>query len=90
MDIIRLEAMSNYSIFYFPNGGKIIVSKTLKSYELMLTEACFFRVNRSVIVNLEYVAKYKRGEGGTLEFFDGTEVEVVPSRKEQLLAKLFA
>ena len=43
----------------------------------------------SVIVNLDYVVKYKKGDGGTLELLDGTEVEVSPAKKEELMELLF-
>lgn len=88
--IMRVEAMSNYSTFYLQDQKKIIVSKTLKEYEDILKDRCFLRVNRSVIINLDYVAKYKRGDGGTLEMTDGTEVEVSPSRKAALVQIMFA
>lgn len=88
-DIIRIEAMNNYSTFYLLDSKKIVISKTLKEYEQTLTDAFFFRVNRSCIVNLEYVVKYRKGDGGTLELQDGKEIEVSPQRKEELLQKLF-
>jgi two-component system LytT family response regulator len=87
--IVRVEAMSNYSTFYLQEGKKIIVSKTLKEYEDILQGISFLRVNRSVIVNLDYVVKYKKGEGGTLELSDGAQIEVSPSRKAALLQSMF-
>lgn len=88
-DIIRIEAMNNYSTFYLLDNKKIMISKTLKEYEQMLTDGFFFRVNRSCMVNLEYVVKYKKGDGGTLELADGKEIEVSAQRKEELILKLF-
>jgi two-component system LytT family response regulator len=88
-NIIRVEAMSNYSVFLLTDNKKIIVSKTLKEYESLLNDECFIRISRSVIVNLAYVVKYRKGDGGTLEFSDGAEVEVSPQRKDLLLQKLF-
>ncbi|MES2061228.1 MAG: LytTR family DNA-binding domain-containing protein [Bacteroidota bacterium] len=88
-NIVRVEAMSNYSTFYLNDHKKIVVSKTLKEYENILTDAFFLRINRSVIVNLDYIVKYRKGDGGTLEMSDGTEVEVSASRKEALVDKLF-
>jgi two-component system LytT family response regulator len=87
--IIRVEAMSNYSVFLLTDNKKIIVSKTLKEYEAQLSDDFFMRINRSVIVNLSYVVKYRKGDGGTLELSDGAEVEVSPQRKDTLLQKLF-
>ncbi|RBQ06690.1 LytR/AlgR family response regulator transcription factor [Pedobacter miscanthi] len=87
--ILRVEAMSNYSVFLLTDNKKIIVSKTLKEYEVQLNDDFFMRINRSVIVNLSYVVKYRKGDGGTLELSDGAEVEVSPQRKEALLQRLF-
>lgn len=88
-NIVRVEAMSNYSTFYLNDHKKIVVSKTLKEYENVLTDSFFLRINRSVIVNLDYIVKYRKGDGGTLEMSDGTELEVSASRKEALVDKLF-
>jgi len=87
-DIIKVEAMSNYSIFYQVSGTKIIVSKTLKEYEPLLERDNFIRVNRSVIVNLDYVLRYKKGDGGTLELEDGSEIEVSSSKKSLVVERL--
>lgn len=87
--IIRVEAMSNYSVFLLSDSKKIVVSKTLKEYETVLDDAHFMRINRSVIINLDYVVKYRKGDGGTLELSDGAEVEVSPQKKEVLLQRLF-
>jgi two-component system LytT family response regulator len=87
-NIVRIEAMSNYSAFILADGKKIVVSKTLKEYEQVLENDVFMRVNRSVIVNLDHVIKYKRGDGGILELGDGYEVEVSPQKKDELMRKL--
>jgi len=88
-NVMRVEAMSNYSTFYLQDRKKIIVSKTLKEYEGMLQDGSFLRVNRSVIVNLDYVEKYRKGDGGTLEMNDGAEIEVSPSKKSALIQVMF-
>ena len=85
-EIITVEAMSNYSIFHTVSGNNIIVSKTLKEYETILSDEYFFRVNRSVIVNLDYVVKYRKGD--VLELLNGAEVEVSSTKKAILLEKL--
>lgn len=87
--IIRIEAMSNYSTFYLIDGRKIVVSKTLKEFESALSGDAFLRVNRSSLVNIHYISRYRKGNGGTLEMADGMEVEVSPQRKEELMALLF-
>jgi two-component system LytT family response regulator len=87
-EILRVEAMSNYSAFFLTNGKKIVVSKTLKEYDGQLPPEVFMRVNRSTILNLDFVVKYRKGEGGTLELIDGTEIEVSPQRKTELMSRI--
>ena len=84
-EIVRVEALSNYSTFHLVNKQKIMVSKTLKDFESLLTQQNFFRVNRSCIVNTDYIIKYKNEDGGVLELHDGTEIGVGPHRKNELL-----
>ncbi|MCF2443319.1 LytTR family DNA-binding domain-containing protein [Dyadobacter sp. CY345] len=88
-NIIRVEAMSNYSVFLLTDAKKIVVSKTLKEFEPALNDVNFMRINRSVIVNLDFVVKYRKGDGGTLELSDGSEIEVSPQKKEALLLWLY-
>ena len=88
-NIIRVEAMSNYSVFLLTDAKKIVLSKTLKEIEPVLDDAHFMRINRSVIVNLDFVVKYRKGDGGTLELSDGSEIEVSPQKKEALLLWLY-
>ena len=84
-EIIKVEALSNYSTFYLVNKQKIVVSKTLKEFETILSLQNFFRVNRSCIVNTDYIVKYKNEDGGTLQLQDGSEVGVGPHRKKELV-----
>lgn len=87
--IVRIEAMSNYCTFYLVEGRKIVVSKTLKEFEIALAADAFLRVNRSSMVNLHYISRYRKGNGGTLEMVDGMEIEVSPQRKDELMVLLF-
>ena len=87
-EIVRVEALSNYSTFYLVNKQKIVVSKTLKEFEPVLLTQNFFRVNRSCIVNTDYIIKYKHEDGGVVELQDGSEVAVGPHRKNELVSLL--
>ena len=87
-DIMRVEAMSNYSSFFLMNKQRIIVSRTLKEFEEVLIPYNFFRANRSQLVNLNQIVKYQKGDGGVLHLTDGYEVDVSPQRKTELLEKL--
>jgi two-component system LytT family response regulator len=84
-DIIRIESESNYSIFFFTDKPKMVVSKTLKQVAELLEHYNFFRPHKSHLININYITRYVRGEGGTIRMTDGSEVEVSRSRKTEFL-----
>jgi len=60
--IIRLEAMSNYTKVYFADHLPIVMAKVLGAYEELLRPHGFVRINHSHLVNLEHV-KEVDGQG---------------------------
>ncbi|HFC00711.1 MAG TPA: response regulator transcription factor [Phaeodactylibacter sp.] len=87
-EIVRLQSDDNYTIFHTKNGGKIIASKTIKSYENMFIPFNFFRVHRSHIVNLNYIQKFIKGDSAHLIMMDGTKIDVSRRRKGPFSEKL--
>jgi DNA-binding LytR/AlgR family response regulator len=88
IDICRVEASGNYTVFYVNNQKQVMASNTMAEFEDKLNADRFIRVHKSHIVNLRFVVKYTRGDGGTLSLEDGSEIPVSRSRKEELLKKL--
>jgi two-component system LytT family response regulator len=86
--IMRMEADSNYTHIYLADKQKLTSSKTMKDYEQMLAGHKFFRVHKTHIINLSYVRKYIKGEGGYVVMADGASVEVSRQKKAELLALL--
>lgn len=86
-DIIRVESDNNYSTFFLVEGKPIVVSRTLKEYERLLEPQGFFRTNRSNLVNLSFVTRYKKTESSVL-LTDGAEVAVATNKKEELLRRI--
>lgn len=84
-DIIHLEANSNYTNIYFTNKIKVIASKTLKEFEELLPEDIFFRTHHSHLINLHYIKRYIKGDGGQIELQNGTYVDVSRRKKEEFL-----
>jgi two-component system LytT family response regulator len=80
--IIRLESDRNYTSFYLNDGKSILVSKTLKEYDDLLTGYNFIRVQQSHLINLDYVEKYNKGNGGFVVMKDGSEVPLSPAKRE--------
>lgn len=87
-DILRCEADSNYTTFYLKEDRKIVVSRSLKEYEEMLSGISFLRVHKSHLVNMDFVKKYD-ARTGILVLEDGYEIEVARRRKD-ILAKHFS
>ncbi len=84
-DIIRLEANSNYTALYFVSGSKLVASKTLKDFEDLLPADIFFRVHHSHLINLNYIKRYIKGDGGQIELQNGNYVDVARRKKEEFL-----
>lgn len=87
-DIIRLEALGSYCNIYLTHNKKIIASKNLAEFEPLLDKSDFLRTHKSHIVNLNFVERYIRGEGGMVIMPDGAEVSVSRTMKAELLEKL--
>ena len=84
-DVVYLEANSNYTNIYFNNKTKIIASKTLKEFEELLPEDIFFRTHHSYLINLNYIKRYIKGDGGQIELQNGIYVDLARRKKEEFL-----
>jgi two-component system LytT family response regulator len=87
-DIIRCESDINYTTIFLKEKKKLIVAKTLKEFEEMLSDHNFFRIHNSHLINLACIKSYHKGKGGSVILTDGTEVEVSTRRKDDFLKKL--
>jgi len=87
-DIIRIEADRSYSWFYINGNRKMLVSKNLKEFQDLLNDRYFFRPHNSHLINLKYVKKYIRREGGYIEMMDGSEIPVSRNRKDLFLVHM--
>ncbi len=87
-DIIRCESSVNYTIFHFPNNKQMVVSKTLKEFEDLLTDLKFFRVHQSHLVNSRYIREFVKSEGGHLIMNDGSLVPVSTRKRADVIKML--
>ncbi len=84
-DILYCQSDGAYSNVFFKEGGKLLISKTLRWLEEALCDFHFFRVHNSYIINLHYVRKYSKSDGGMITMENGDTVKVSRSKKEKLL-----
>ena len=84
-DIVHCQSDRNYTYFYLSDGRKIFTSRTLKDYEDILCSPDFIRCHRSHIININYLERYERREGGTIIMKDGTEIPLSRLSRERFL-----
>ncbi len=87
-DIIRCQSESNYTKFFLQSGEEILVTRTLKEFEIMLRDDRFVRVHQSHLINVDFVEQYIKGDGGTAIMSDGSHVEISRRRKDLFLNSL--
>lgn len=89
-DIVRFEAKDGYTSIVFTKGQKnILASINLGEYEEHFNSYPeFVRVHRSHMVNLKYVDRYIKSDGGYLLLYDGKTVNVSKGYKENLINSL--
>lgn len=83
-DIIRCEAKVNYTQFFIKNHKPVLISRTLKEYEELLTEHGFERVHQSHLINLAYLKSYIKTDGGYVIMADNSNIPIAQSKKEKL------
>jgi two-component system LytT family response regulator len=89
-DIIRLEAMQNFTEFKVAEESRrLIASNNLKRYEIDLRPyPTFMRVHRSHIVNLLQINRFTKGDKAYLEMADASIVPVSLKYKEELVRRM--
>ncbi len=87
-EIVRMEGDSNYTKIFFKKGDSLFISKTLKDFENQLMDYQFERIHKSHLINLNYVTKYYKNDGGRVLMEDGAIIAVSTRKKEKLLARL--
>ena len=59
-----------------------MVSKTLKDYETILSPHNFLRIQQSHLVNLDFIDRYDKANGGVVVMKDGAEVPLSHAKRE--------
>ena len=83
--IIRIESSSNYSKLVLQNSQQMLVTRQLKDFEELLQDYRFYRVHHSHLVNLNFIARYVRGDGGQITMRNGDIIDVSRRKKEVFL-----
>ena len=73
-EIIRCEAIGNYTKFFLSNKKSFLSSRTLKEYDDLLADKQFLRVHRTHLVNKKYI--HSLSGDRDVKLTDGSSVEV--------------
>ncbi len=84
IDIIRCQASSNYTWFYFANKNPLLIAKTIGTYVHILEENDFIRIHQSHVINRAYINRMD--VNGEIWLNDGTKY-VVSKRRKQMVKK---
>ena len=87
-EIVRCESNRNYTFIYLEGKKKLIVSKTLMEFEEVLGKYNFIRIHKSHLINMNYIDRYVKSEGGYMVLTDGTRLPVAVRKKEYLFREL--
>lgn len=87
-NILYCKADGSYTHFHLKNGQKITTSKNLKFYADILIEYGFYRNHSATLINLRFIKRYSKSDGGYLIMVDGSELSISKSRKAGLLETL--
>ena len=83
-EILYIESDNNYSNFHLRDGRKILISKTLKSFEEKLRNENFFRVHQSYIVNLSCVSAFDK-KNDTVMLLGNICIPVAQRKRKELI-----
>lgn len=75
-NLMYLEADGYNTILHFDGLEKIQATQTLGEFERLLEGHNFFRIHKSLLVNLNHVRSYSSSEGNIVELTDGTPLTV--------------
>jgi two-component system LytT family response regulator len=87
-DILYLKADGSYTVFHLRGGKNFLISKGLHDFLKLEETEMFLKIHRSHMVNLNYVIKYLKNDGGYVEVENGDQLSVAPQKKKELLDKI--
>lgn len=83
-EIIHCESYKNYTTIVLCNG-KHTISKSLKEVEAKLPVHTFYRVHHSHLINVNYLDKVQKSDGGEIILKNNARIPLAKSRKKEFL-----
>ncbi len=87
-ELMYLQADNNYTMLYLTGDRIITATKTLGEFEKILESPEFFRIHKSTIINLNFLAGYSSFQGNYADMRNGTRLDIsrrkVPEFRERV------
>ncbi len=88
-EIIHIQGAGSYSDIYLKDNKKITVSKNLQWFELHLPRSIFYRAHKSYLINISFVCKLYKTNGGRICMINGESIPLSRSRKKEFMEKIY-
>ena len=62
-----------------------MVSTSLKEYEEMLKAFGFYRIHKSFLINMRYIERFEKTEGGSIILNNEVKIPVASRKRDELL-----
>jgi len=87
-EIVMCQAEKNYTHFFLEDGRNIMVAKTIKEYDGMLSGNGFSRVHRQYLINISHVKSFDKSNGGEVYLTGDVKVPVAMRNKDLMMVLL--
>jgi two-component system, LytTR family, response regulator len=89
-EILYIEADSNNASITFTNGNQTKVTRSLKEYEetLCTKDGNFMRIHNSFIINVDYITRYIKEDGGYAVLGNKKSIPISKQKKEEFLKRI--
>ncbi|MBS7333763.1 LytR/AlgR family response regulator transcription factor [Faecalibacter bovis] len=88
-NIIYIKGEGAYSDLILKDKKNILVSKNLKNFEEVLgSDSRFIRVQKSYIVNFDYIVSVSKTNGGTLHLINDIQIPIATDKIQSILDKI--
>jgi len=83
--IVRIKAEGSYSSIQMIDNRQMLISKNLGEIQELLLGQLFFRPHNSHLINLKYVKKYVKSDGGYIIMINNDTVPISKTKKESFI-----
>jgi two-component system LytT family response regulator len=85
-EIVMCQAERNYTRVFLEDGRDILVAKTIKDYDAMLSGNGFSRVHRQYLINVSHVKSFDKSNGGEVFLTRDFKVPIAMRKKDLMTA----